>query len=113
MFNKKRSFLILLAFICVSIFIFSFIAHKKYRSAPNYSFKTGEKLEYRLHYGMVNAGEAILEVDPQYYSVNDRVCYKINVIGRSTGSFDFFMKIRDQFISYVDTGALVPQKFFR
>ena len=109
--KKVSSILLILILSCAAFF--SFQPNKKYRSSPNNSFKNGEKLEYRLHYGMVNAGEATLEVDPQYYSVNDRVCYKINVIGRSTGSFDFFMKIRDNFISFVDTGAMAPQKFCR
>ena len=111
--TKNKAILFLISLIITCSLFFSFNQVKKYRSKPNNSFKTGERLEYRLHYGMVNAGEAILEVDPQYYAVNDRVCYKINVLGRSTGSFDFFMKIKDQFISYVDTGALVPQKFCR
>ena len=111
--NLKHKQFWLLMFIASSILLFSFQPIKKYRHSPNESFKTGEKLSYRLHYGFVNAGEATLEVDPQYYVVNDRICYKINVNGKSTGSFDFFMRIRDQFISYVDTGAMVSQKFYR
>jgi hypothetical protein len=106
----------ILAGILISSALFCFFAFqpsKPLRRSPNNSFTVGEKLEYRLHYGFVNAGEAIVGVDPQYYMVNDRVCYKISVFGRSTGSFDFFIKIRDQFISYVDTSAMLPHKAHR
>lgn len=36
----------------------------KLRSVDNNAFKAGEVLEYRLHYGVVNAGKAKLEVKP-------------------------------------------------
>lgn len=111
-FTKKRSVWLSLAFLVITL-SFTFQPPKKYRKVHNDSFFTGESLDYRLHYGFVNAGEATVSVDPQYYAVSDRVCYKINVIGKSTGSFDFFMKIRDQFTSYVDTSAIIPHKFIR
>ncbi len=110
--NKTKA--LLGAFFALSIFcFFAFQPSKPLRHSPNDNFTIGEKLEYRLHYGFINAGEATVAVDPQYYMVNDRVCYKIYVNGRSTGSFDFMMKIRDQFISYVDTGAMLPHKAYR
>lgn len=110
---SKKTFL---GFIVLSLSIFSFFAFqptKPLRHSPNDNFTVGEKLVYRLHYGFITAGEATVAVDPQYYVVNDRVCYKIFVNGSSTGSFDFVMKIRDQFISYVDTGAMLPHKAYR
>lgn len=110
---KGKQFLLPFCTFFSLLLLFSFQPPKKYRRIHNDSFNVGESLEYRLHYGFVNAGEAIVAVDPQYYSVNNRVCYKINITGRSTGSFDFFMKIRDQFISYIDTSAMSPHKFNR
>ena len=112
LFNKTQ--VMVIALFSLSIFcFFAFQPSKPLRRSPNSSFTVGEKLEYRLHYGFINAGEAIIAVDPQYFMVNDRVCYKISVDGRSTGSFDFVMKIRDQFISYVDTSAMLPHKAYR
>ncbi len=35
-----------------------------------------EVLEYRLHYGFITAGEARIEMHPQLYNVNNKVCYK-------------------------------------
>jgi hypothetical protein len=111
-FVKKRVLWSSLLFFCL-VLCLAFQPPKKYRRVPNDSFLPGEQLVYRLHYGFVNAGEATVGVDPQYYSVNDRVCYKVNIIGRSTGSFDLVMKIRDQFTTYLDTSAMYPHKFFR
>jgi len=109
----KKPFLLSFFFAFSVMCFFAFQPSKPLRRSPNNNFTVGEKLEYRLHYGFVNAGEATVAVDPQYFMVNDRVCYKISVLGRSTGSFDFFMKIRDQFISYVDTSAMLPHKAYR
>lgn len=111
--HSKELIFDILTLLIVATISFSFQPIKPLRKVPNHSFTVGEKLEYRLHYGFVNAGEASIEVEPQYFIVNQRICYKINVIGKSTGSFDFFMRIRDQFISYVDTSAMLPHKFYR
>jgi hypothetical protein len=76
-------------------------------------FGCGEKLEFRVHYGFINAGEAAIEVYPQMYKVNNRVCYKAGVTGRSVGAFDLALRIRDQWVTYMDTCTTSPQKFYR
>jgi hypothetical protein len=83
------------------------------RSVPNTSFKSGEVLQYKVHYGLINAAEATIEVSNDLHRVNDRPCYKATVTGRTTGSFDFFLRIRDTWRSYIDTTSILPQKFFR
>ncbi|SHK34325.1 Protein of unknown function [Hymenobacter psychrotolerans DSM 18569] len=83
------------------------------RSIPNHSFTSGEVLQYKVHYGLINAAEATIEVDNSLHRINDRLCYKATVTGRTTGSFDFFLRIRDTWRSYIDTTSIVPQKFFR
>jgi hypothetical protein len=35
------------------------------------------------------------------------------VTGRTTGSFDMFLKVRDTWRSYIDTTSILPQRFFR
>jgi hypothetical protein len=83
------------------------------RDIDNDSFSTGEKLNYVVHYGLINAGEAELDVDKDIQYVNNRPCYKVNVDGKTTGSFDFFLRIRDTWRSYIDTTAIIPQRFHR
>lgn len=76
------------------------------------SFHRGEKIRYKVHYGFVNAGEAIMTIDDNYIDVNGATCYQILVEGNSIGMFDFFLPIRDQWGTFIDTAQIVPHKFF-
>jgi thioredoxin-related protein len=77
------------------------------------AFKLGEKLEYKLHYGLVNAGIAKLEVKQDLKNANGRDIIHIVGDGYSTGSFDWFFKVRDRYETYIDKDALVPWLFVR
>ncbi|MDN4166252.1 DUF3108 domain-containing protein [Cytophagales bacterium LB-30] len=81
--------------------------------SPEIAFHPGEKLTYRVHYGFINAGEAVMEIHDKIQMVNDRPCYKINVEGKSTGMFDYMLRIRDTWGTYLDTTALLPHRFYR
>ena len=83
------------------------------RAVSNTSFGRGESLKYKVHYGIINAAEGSIETSNDILRVNDRPCYRVNVSGRTVGSFDFFLRIRDTWRSYIDTTAILPQKFFR
>jgi len=82
-------------------------------SRKNIAFKEGEILSYRLHYGIINAGMAILEVKPNIIEVNGRKVYHIVGSGYSTGSTDVFFKVRDRYETYMDKDALLPWLFVR
>ncbi|WP_019990781.1 DUF3108 domain-containing protein [Rudanella lutea] len=83
-----------------------------YRRVVNNSFGPGEHIEYRVHYGFVNAAEAVVDVAPGLYKVNDRACYKVDVKGRTIGAFDLVTRVRDTWRSYIDTAAILPQRFY-
>lgn len=94
------------------IFIASFIAYL----LPGYSqphFSTGEILKYKVHYGFINAAEAEMSIGEQIGQMNGRPCYTINVKGKSIGMFDLFLRIRDTWVTYIDTVNLVPMQFYR
>jgi len=80
----------------------------KPQEVNNETFRNGEFLEYRLHYGFVTAGIAQIDVNPKLFLVDDKLCYKFTVFGRTTGSCDFFMRIRDTWTSLVDTSNMIP-----
>jgi hypothetical protein len=84
-----------------------------YRVISQQCFERGEKLDYRVHYGFINAGEATMQVDSVIHTINNRPCYKVDVFGRTKGFFDLVMHVRDNWGSYVDTSAIVPQKFYQ
>jgi hypothetical protein len=78
------------------------------RTIPQNSFGRGEVIKYTVHYGLINGGEATVETSGSLERVNDRPCYKATVSGRTTGSFDFFLRIRDQWRAYIDTTSILP-----
>ena len=99
--------------ILVGGMLLSSAVREGYRSIPNGSFDTGEIIEYKVHYGFMNAAEALMVIDDELHTVNGRPCYKIDVYGKSTGMFDLFLRIRDNWGTYLDTASIIPQKSYR
>jgi hypothetical protein len=81
--------------------------------AVNTAFREGEVLSYRLHYGILNAGAVVLEVKPDLIEVSGRKVYHIVGTGYTTGSADWFFKVRDRYETYMDKEALLPWLFVR
>jgi hypothetical protein len=79
----------------------------------NSAFKKGEILTYRLHYGAIDAGTATLEVTQEEREFGGRPTYHVIGLGKSTGAFDWFFKVRDRYESYIDQEALIPMAFIR
>ncbi len=82
-------------------------------SNPNTAFKEGEVLTYRLHYGIMDAGVAILEVKPSMMEISGRKVYHVVGNGFSKGTFDWFYKVRDRYETFIDKDAMVPWMFVR
>ena len=78
------------------------------RNVPQHSFGRGEVISYKVHYGLLNAADATVETGGSLERINNRPCYKATVSGRTTGSFDFFLRIRDQWRAYIDTTSILP-----
>jgi hypothetical protein len=77
------------------------------------SFAPAERLVYKVHYGWLEAGIAHMTVDPQYYTVNEKSCYKIDVAGESKGLLYLFLKMKNHFCTYLDSSSYLPQMFYR
>lgn len=84
-----------------------------YRYVPNESFAAGEMLKFRVHWGPLNAAEATMKISDEYYNVNGRACYKIDIYGSTTGLADMMVRVRDNWGAYVDTASILPQKAYR
>ncbi len=78
------------------------------RYLPQSSFGRGEVINYKVHYGLFNAAEATVETSGALERLADRPCYKATVSGRTIGSFDFFLHVRDQWRAYIDTASILP-----
>jgi hypothetical protein len=85
----------------------------RYPSVKNEAFKTGEWLRYRVTYGFMDAGEAIMEVKSTSKKGNGRPLYHVVGTGRTLGAFNAFYKVRDTYESYIDQESIMPWYFKR
>ncbi|MBK8551925.1 MAG: DUF3108 domain-containing protein [Ignavibacteria bacterium] len=83
----------------------------EFRKIEQNAFKPGEKLTFEINYGFVTAGEAVMEIDPVFQTMNGRKCYDIRFTVNSTSSFDWVYKVKDFYRTYVDVEGLFPWRF--
>lgn len=83
------------------------------RTISNTAFAVGEELKYKVHYGWVDAGEAVLKVEKSPYSFQGKEALHIVGTGRSLGGFNWVFKVNDRYESYVDKEGLYPYRFIR
>lgn len=107
-----------LLFVCIMHANNSFYAQQNTYSGTsssytNLAFKRGEKLEYRVHYGLINAGTAEIEISEKTTTYNNRSVLHAIGTGKSNSFFDFFFKVRDRYESIIDQNSLKPIKFVR
>ena len=75
------------------------------------SFDTGEFFKFRIHYGIVNAGYATLEIKDATIS-NKKVYHAVGK-GYTTGMSKFFFKVEDLYESYFDKETGSPYRYVR
>ncbi|MEM7108514.1 MAG: DUF3108 domain-containing protein [Bacteroidota bacterium] len=77
------------------------------------AFERGEKLEYKVNFGIFTIGEAEMTIDDNFYRINNRECYKVDIFGKTTGMVDWVANVNDHWGAYVDSSALVPHISYR
>lgn len=77
------------------------------------AFLPGEYLRFNIHYGPVDAGEAVFYVEDTLVKVGGKPHYKVAVTGRSYKTWDVFYKVRDYYYSYIDTASMQPTVYSR
>jgi len=75
------------------------------------TFKSGEWLKYRMHYGMVNAGYATVEIKDTTH--NSREAYHVIGNGWTTGFISMFFKVEDNYETSFYKDNLKPYHFKR
>lgn len=76
-------------------------------------FQPGERIEYLVHYGIVDAGTAVVEVKKDPVKMKGRDAYHVVGKGNSVGAFNWFFKVRDTYESYIDAEDVHPYLFLR
>jgi len=75
------------------------------------AFQAGEWFRFRIHYGVINAGYATLEVSEATRN-NKKVFHAVGK-GYTTGMSRFFFKVEDRYESYFDKETGMPVQFVR
>lgn len=81
------------------------------KGIPQNSFGTGEYFKFRIHYGLVNAGYATLEVQDAVR--NNKKVHHVIGRGYTTGMTKFFFKVEDNYESYFDKVTGKPYQYVR
>jgi hypothetical protein len=79
----------------------------------NESFRRGESVDYKVTYGFFTVGRGTTRIHPEYFKLNDRYCFKVDVHGKTVGMVDWVADFDDKYGAYIDTAALVPHQFYR
>ena len=79
--------------------------------AQKEAYSDGEMLKFRVHYGLITAGTATLEVKKEILNGED-VLHIIG-FGETTGMTSWFFPVEDHYESYISNNADLPQKFIR
>ena len=99
-------------FVLILIFSFSGLAQNDGAASwEQSSFKTGEWLKFRIHYGFLNASYATLHVVND--TIGDKPVYHVIGKGRTTGFASIFFKVDDTYESYFDKNDGKPYRFIR
>lgn len=96
----KKAVLLFLIFVTTNSFV-----------GQDEAFTTGEWIKLRIHYGLVNAGYATLEVKEAIRD-NKKVHHVIGK-GYTVGMAKFFFKVEDDYQSYFDKETNKPYQFVR
>ncbi|MBR9860166.1 DUF3108 domain-containing protein, partial [bacterium] len=83
------------------------------RSHDNRAFTFGEELDYRVHYGWINAATIKFKVKPEPVKIKGRSTFNVIAYGRTNKSFDWAYRVRDYFESYIDSQSMAPLKYFK
>lgn len=82
-----------------------------YSPVQNDSFSRGEVLDFKMNYGIFNVGKGSAKIHPDYFRLNNRECFKVDVTAKTVGLIDWVADVDDYWGAYIDTVALVPHQF--
>ena len=81
------------------------------QEAINPSFKSGESLEFRVHYGLLNASYSSLKVKDTLFQ--GKPSYFVKAHGETTGLAKLFFKVEDNYFSIFSKDSIKPLEFNR
>ena len=103
-FQKKKNMKKYILLILLFVFTNSFVVQEN-------AYTTGEWFKLRIHYGIVNAGYATLEIKEA--TKNNKKVHHVVGKGWTTGMTKFFFEVDDNYESYFDKQTGKPYQFVR
>ncbi len=94
----------------IGLLLLLFITTNSFVSQED-SYTTGEFIKLRIHYGLVNAGYATLEVKEAVK--NNKKVHHVVGKGYTVGMAKFFFEVNDDYQSYFDKATNKPYQFLR
>jgi len=94
----------------ISLFIVLFIVTNSFVLRES-AYTTGEWFKLRIHYGLVNAGYATLEIKEA--TKNNKTVHHVVGKGWTVGMAKFFFKVEDNYESYFERETGKPFQFVR
>jgi hypothetical protein len=95
---------LILIFTLVSLYLIT-------ASGQSASYQPGEKIEYNIHYGVVNGGIAILQVKRDTSSGYEQLHAKMEA--RTVGMVDAIFKVKDIYESFINPKTELPVRSIR
>ncbi|PCJ64632.1 MAG: hypothetical protein COA58_12910 [Bacteroidetes bacterium] len=83
------------------------------REKDNEAFTYGEELKFRVHYGWINAASVKVKVADKPVMIKGRPTYNVSAYGKTFRSFDWAFRVRDHFVSYIDSQSIAPLKYYK
>lgn len=80
-------------------------------SAQKRSYGDGEWFKFRIHYGILTAGYATLEVNNTNFMGKE--VFHVKGYGKTVGLSRFFFKVEDDYQTFIDKENDVPYRFIR
>lgn len=80
------------------------------RVVTNQAFGVGERFEFSVGYGMINAGTAVMEI-PDMVKLDGRKCFHIVSTAQSNKFFSVFFKVDDKVESFMDMYGLYSLRY--
>lgn len=75
---------------------------------PDPTFKEGEKLVYKLKYGIISAASGTLKVEKSKLRFSNPNTYRLSAFGQTSGAFSVFYTVKNQYDSYIDGDNYLP-----
>ena len=93
----------------LSILILLFVS--TYSFSQKKAYDDGEWLKFRVHYGLITAGEATLEVKREILDATE--VYHVIGFGETKGMASWFFPVEDHYESYIIKDKDLPKRFIR